>query len=121
MNHAALKKVVVIGGGTGNFVVLRGLKKYPLDLTAIVSMADDGGSTGILRDELGGEACQFDRRKRQPQFQKLGSALQSLQVLPPAKRFPVADPHRFEQPVAIKETPVADRYDRLGFRNKLAV
>lgn len=47
------KKVVVIGGGTGNFVVLRGLKKYPLDLTAIVSMADDGGSTGILRDELG--------------------------------------------------------------------
>ncbi|HSX11638.1 MAG TPA: gluconeogenesis factor YvcK family protein [Chlamydiales bacterium] len=53
MNHAALKKVVVIGGGTGNFVVLRGLKKYPLDLTAIVSMTDDGGSTGILRDELG--------------------------------------------------------------------
>jgi len=48
-----MKKVVVIGGGTGNFVVLNGLKKYPLDLTAIVSMADDGGSTGILRDELG--------------------------------------------------------------------
>ncbi len=47
------KKVVVIGGGTGNFVVLRGLKRYPLDLSAIVSMADDGGSTGILRDELG--------------------------------------------------------------------
>lgn len=53
MIRAALKKVVVIGGGTGNFVVLKGLKKYPLDLTAIVSMADDGGSTGILRDELG--------------------------------------------------------------------
>ena len=53
MIRAASKKVVVIGGGTGNFVVLRGLKKYPLDLTAIVSMADDGGSTGILRDELG--------------------------------------------------------------------
>lgn len=48
-----MKKVVVIGGGTGNFVVLKGLKHYPLDLTAIVSMADDGGSTGILRDELG--------------------------------------------------------------------
>ncbi len=48
-----MKKVVVIGGGTGNFVVLRGLKKYPVDLSAIVSMADDGGSTGILRDELG--------------------------------------------------------------------
>jgi uncharacterized cofD-like protein len=53
MNRAVLKKVVVIGGGTGNFVILQGLKKYPVDLTAIVSMADDGGSTGILRDELG--------------------------------------------------------------------
>ncbi len=46
-------KVVVIGGGTGNFVVLRGLKNYPVSLSAIVTMADDGGSTGILRDELG--------------------------------------------------------------------
>ena len=48
-----MKRVVVIGGGTGNFVTLRGLKTYPLELTAVVSMADDGGSTGILRDELG--------------------------------------------------------------------
>jgi uncharacterized cofD-like protein len=48
-----MKKILVIGGGTGNFVVLRGLKRYEVDLTAIVSMADDGGSTGILRDELG--------------------------------------------------------------------
>ncbi|MDP3698678.1 MAG: YvcK family protein [Nanoarchaeota archaeon] len=48
-----MKKVVVIGGGTGNFTVLSGLKKYNIDLSAIVSMADDGGSTGILRDELG--------------------------------------------------------------------
>lgn len=48
------KKIVVIGGGTGTFTVLSGLKKYPdLDLTAIVTMADDGGSTGILRDEFG--------------------------------------------------------------------
>ncbi|MBI3631999.1 MAG: YvcK family protein [Candidatus Vogelbacteria bacterium] len=48
------KKVVVIGGGTGSFTVLSGLKKYPdLELTAIVSMADDGGSTGKLRDEYG--------------------------------------------------------------------
>jgi uncharacterized cofD-like protein len=53
MIKGARKKVVVIGGGTGNFVVLKGLKSFPLDLTAIVSMADDGGSTGILRDELG--------------------------------------------------------------------
>ncbi len=48
-----MKKVVVMGGGTGNFTVLRGLKKHNVDLSAIVSMADDGGSTGILRDELG--------------------------------------------------------------------
>jgi len=47
------KKVVVIGGGTGTFTVLTGLKKYPLKLSAVVSMADDGGSTGVLRDELG--------------------------------------------------------------------
>jgi len=49
----ATPKIVVMGGGTGNFVVLRGLKRYPVDLTAVVNMADDGGSTGVLRDELG--------------------------------------------------------------------
>jgi len=42
-----------MGGGTGTFIVLTGLKNYHCDLTAIVAMADDGGSTGILRDELG--------------------------------------------------------------------
>lgn len=47
------KKIVTIGGGTGSFTVLSGLKRYPLDLTAIVTMSDDGGSTGILRDEFG--------------------------------------------------------------------
>lgn len=48
-----MKKVVTIGGGTGSFMLLSGLREYPIDLTAIVSMADDGGSTGVLRDELG--------------------------------------------------------------------
>ena len=47
------KKIVVIGGGTGVFTVLSGLKKYFNDLTAVVTMADDGGSTGILREEFG--------------------------------------------------------------------
>lgn len=46
-------KVVVIGGGTGSFALLSGLKQYTQDITALVSMADDGSSTGILRDELG--------------------------------------------------------------------
>lgn len=48
-----MKNVVTIGGGTGSFTLLSGLKKYPLNISAIVSMADDGGSTGRLRDELG--------------------------------------------------------------------
>lgn len=47
------KKIVVIGGGTGTFSALRGLKKYPVDLTAIVTMMDSGGSSGRLRDDLG--------------------------------------------------------------------
>lgn len=45
--------VVVIGGGTGTFVVLSGLKKYDVNLSAIVAMTDSGGSTGKLRDQLG--------------------------------------------------------------------
>ncbi len=45
-------KIVVIGGGTGLSVMLRGLKEQPLDITAIVTVADDGGSSGILRSEL---------------------------------------------------------------------
>lgn len=46
-------KVVTIGGGTGHHVLLTGIKERGYDITAIVSMADDGGSTGVLRDELG--------------------------------------------------------------------
>lgn len=45
-------RVVVIGGGTGIPVLLRGLKRYTDNLTAIVTMADDGGSSGRLRDDL---------------------------------------------------------------------
>ncbi|WP_409306087.1 uridine diphosphate-N-acetylglucosamine-binding protein YvcK [Peribacillus sp. SCS-155] len=51
-NKGQSPKVVVIGGGTGLPVLLRGLKKYPIDITAIVTVADDGGSSGRLRDEL---------------------------------------------------------------------
>ncbi|MCC3376971.1 YvcK family protein [Cohnella sp. REN36] len=45
-------RIVVMGGGTGLSVMLRGLKQKPLDITAIVTVADDGGSSGILRQEL---------------------------------------------------------------------
>ncbi len=47
------KKIVAIGGGTGVFTVLSGLKNRCKNLTAIVTMADDGGSTGLLREEFG--------------------------------------------------------------------
>ncbi len=45
--------IVVIGGGTGSFTILSGIKRYTNNITALVNMADDGGSSGILRDELG--------------------------------------------------------------------
>lgn len=48
-----MKNIVTIGGGTGSFTLLSGLKNYSVNISAIVSMADDGGSTGRLRDELG--------------------------------------------------------------------
>lgn len=46
------KKVLVFGGGTGMSCLLKGLKQFPVDITAVVSVCDDGGSTGILRDEF---------------------------------------------------------------------
>ncbi|MDO8615057.1 MAG: YvcK family protein [Dehalococcoidia bacterium] len=46
-------KIVAIGGGTGLSILLRGLKEYTGNLTAIVTVADDGGSSGVLRRELG--------------------------------------------------------------------
>lgn len=45
-------KVAVIGGGTGLSTILRGLKRYPIDITAIVTVADDGGSSGSLRTDF---------------------------------------------------------------------
>ncbi|MBU1132871.1 MAG: gluconeogenesis factor YvcK family protein [Patescibacteria group bacterium] len=45
--------VVVIGGGTGSFTVLSGLKDYDVSLSAIITTMDSGGSTGKLRDQLG--------------------------------------------------------------------
>lgn len=46
-------RIVAIGGGTGLSTMLRGLKKYTNNLTAIVTVADDGGGSGVLRQELG--------------------------------------------------------------------
>ncbi len=52
-NHKKKPKIVIIGGGTGTYTVLTGLRDYPFDLTAIISMADSGGSNRVLRDEFG--------------------------------------------------------------------
>lgn len=46
-------KIVSIAGGTGSYQVLSGLKKYPVELSAVVTMADSGGSSGRLREEFG--------------------------------------------------------------------
>ena len=50
---ALIAAIVAIGGGTGLASLLQGLKRYSSRITAIVTVADDGGSSGILRRELG--------------------------------------------------------------------
>lgn len=52
MMKRKMPKLVLIGGGTGMPVLLRGIKKYDVDITAIVTVADDGGSSGKLRHDL---------------------------------------------------------------------
>lgn len=47
------KKIVVIGGGTGTYTVLCGLKKYPVELSVVITMMDSGGSNRVIRDEFG--------------------------------------------------------------------
>lgn len=47
-----MKKIVILGGGTGLSTLLRGLKLFPLDISAVVSVCDDGRSTGRLRNEF---------------------------------------------------------------------
>lgn len=71
------KKVVVMGGGNGLSTLLRGLKQFPVDLTAIVSVCDDGKSTGILRKEFNTPAMGDIRRvlislsETEPLFEKM--------------------------------------------------
>lgn len=47
-----MKKIVILGGGTGLSTLLRGLKLFPVDISAVVSVCDDGSSTGRLREEF---------------------------------------------------------------------
>ena len=52
MNNLNNKKVVILGGGTGSSRVLMSLKDLPLDITAIITVSDNGGSTGRIREEF---------------------------------------------------------------------
>ena len=53
MNRTGYKpNILAIGGGTGLSTMLRGLKAYTPNITAVVTVADDGGGSGMLRDEL---------------------------------------------------------------------
>lgn len=71
------KKVVVLGGGNGLSTLLKGLKQFPIDLTAIVSVCDDGASSGILRKEFNTPAMGDIRRvlislsEQEPVFDKM--------------------------------------------------
>ena len=51
-----IKKVVILGGGTGTSGVLRGLKYFPIDITAVITVSDNGSSTGKLREEFSAPA-----------------------------------------------------------------
>jgi uncharacterized cofD-like protein len=51
--HSSRPEITIIGGGTGSFTLLQGLKEFTPHLNAIVNMSDSGGSSGELRDELG--------------------------------------------------------------------
>ena len=71
------KKVVVLGGGTGLSTLLKGLKLFPLDISAVVSVSDDGKSTGRLREEFNTIAVGDIRRvitslaETEPKIEKL--------------------------------------------------
>lgn len=71
------KKVLVLGGGTGLSTLLKGLKQFPIDITAVVSVSDDGKSTGKLRKEFKIPAVGDVRRvllslsETEPLFEKL--------------------------------------------------
>src|SRR6266480_3153220 len=52
MSGKSTLRIVSIGGGTGLSVLLHGLKRYPVDITAVVTVSDDGGSSGRLRREF---------------------------------------------------------------------
>ena len=52
MTFTTMKKIVVFGGGSGLSCILSGLKLFPIDVTAIITVSDDGSSTGVLKEEL---------------------------------------------------------------------
>ncbi|MBQ6684628.1 MAG: YvcK family protein, partial [Firmicutes bacterium] len=47
-----MKKVLIFGGGTGLSCILSGLKLFPVEVTSVIAVSDDGSSTGVLKEEL---------------------------------------------------------------------
>lgn len=82
--HNKRPNIVVIGGGSGSSMLLKGLKQHPVDLTAIVTTFDSGGSSGILRDEFG-----------YPPFGDLRKCLVALSDSSGASSFRTASEFRF--------------------------
>ncbi|NLY20746.1 MAG: YvcK family protein [Tissierellia bacterium] len=77
MSFLEERKIVSIGGGTGLSILLRGMKRFTDEITAIVTVADDGGGSGILREDLGmlppGDirACILALSNTEPAMEKL--------------------------------------------------
>ncbi len=51
-DYNSMKKIVIFGGGTGISCIVSGLKLFPVDVTAVIAVSDDGSSTGVLKEEL---------------------------------------------------------------------
>ena len=83
------KKIVIFGGGTGTSFVLKGLKYFPVDITAVITVSDSGSSTGRLRKEFSTPAV-GDIRKVLSNLSTLGVNLPCFQLLNVPCDIPVA-------------------------------
>ena len=72
-----MKKVVILGGGTGLSAVIKSLKHFPLELTAVITVSDSGSSTGRLREEFNAPAV-GDIRKVLSNFSTLPEEIENI-------------------------------------------
>ena len=74
------KKIVILGGGTGTSFVLKGLKYFPVDITAVITVSDNGCSSGKLREEFDTPAV-GDIRKVIPAIKTISPGINALKKL----------------------------------------